>query len=689
MDSRSEPGGVFGTGFGRLRSAQTKIGDFAVAAAVLAVVAMMIAPLRPALLDLLIGINLAASVLILCLSLFIKRPLTFTAFPTFLLIATLYRLALNVSSTRLILLQADAGRIIAGFGSVLVGGDILVGAVIFGILAMVLFLVITKGTERVAEVAARFTLDGLPGAQLAIDADLRSGALSTAEARKKREDLGRQSAYYGALDGAMKFVRGDAVAAMAIIGVNVVGGLAVGLLRHDMGLWEAVEVYGRLAVGDGLVSMVPALLVSTAAGLLVTRVGQGGDEQRLGAQLIRQMGSEPRALLATCALMLILAAVPGLPAWPFLILAGGLGAGAFKVWRAARKRVLERGEPEDESDAYSASEASAVVELGAALFAEVAGQAMERGGMRHLAREIARDLRLRFGLPIGSVPILEDPEKLKESELRVRVRGVVCGRCDVPRGGKLCLASTNELSRLGIERATPVAGIGAWISSEDADSARAAKLDVYKLLDGFVFITRAWLGSRPGRLLGMDEAGRLIEKVAAGRPVVVRETVPKLIGLPKLTRLLGELVDDGMSLEHLPEILEVLSREDCSAELEDLVDAVRARLAPVISAELLGNSESLDVLLFDSEVESVLHSSLKKTAQGRRLVLQRDISTRIASSYREAALGLEAPVLLVGARLRRAVAELLRVETPKPRVIAHGELEPHVVVDVVGRIEVF
>ncbi len=688
MDSRFESGGVWGEGLTRLRAAHMKIGDFAVATATLAVVAMMIVPLFPALLDLLIGVNLGASVLILCLSLFIKRPLTFTVFPTFLLIATLYRLALNVSSTRLILMQADAGRIIAGFGSVLVGGDILVGAVIFGILAMVLFLVITKGAERVAEVAARFTLDGLPGMQLAIDADLRSGALSTAEAKKKREELSAQSSYYGSLDGAMKFVRGDAVAAMVIIGVNVVGGFAVGILRHGMGPKEAIDVYGRLAVGDGLVSMVPALLVSTAAGLLVTRVGQGGDEQRLGAQLIKQMGSEPPALLATFALMLVLAVVPGLPAWPFLLLALGFGGGALTVWRRKRKRVLERGEPEDETAADRTSEGSAVLALGPTLFAEIAGQAMERGGMRQLAREIARDLRVRFGLPIGAVPIVEAPGELGGTKLRVQVRAAVCGRCDVPPGAHLCLASPQDLLTLGIGNASPVAGIGSWISSSEAGLARAADLDVYSLLDGVLFVTQTWLRARPGRLVGMDETSRLVDRVAAGRPVVVRETVPKVIGLPKLTQLLAQLVDDNINLDHLPEILEVLSREDCSVEVEELVEVVRARLAPVISADLLENSDSVNVLLFDPEVESVLQNSLKKTAKGRRLVLPPDVTSQITSAYRDTASGLEAPVLLVGVQLRRPVAELLRFESPQPRVIAHGELEPDVVVNVVGRIEV-
>ncbi|HUT78558.1 MAG TPA: FHIPEP family type III secretion protein, partial [Polyangia bacterium] len=263
--------------------------DLALAALVLAVIVMLVLPLAQWVLDLLIGLNLCLSVIIFTTAVFIRRPLGFTALPAVLLVATLFRLALNVSSTRLILLEADAGRIIGAFGTVLVGGDILVGAVIFGILAMVLFLVITKGAERVAEVAARFTLDALPGMQLAIDADLRAGAIGPREVARRRAELERRSHYYGALDGAMKFVRGDAVASLVIIAVNIAGGLAVGIIRRGMSAGEAIGTYGRLTVGDGLVTLIPALLISTAAGLLVTRVGQPADDLRLGEQVGRQL----------------------------------------------------------------------------------------------------------------------------------------------------------------------------------------------------------------------------------------------------------------------------------------------------------------------------------------------------------------------------------------------------------------
>lgn len=297
--------------------------EISLVAFISAIVVVMIVPLSPWAMDILISLNLGISVLIFCLALLKSNPLQFSAFPTVLLIATLYRLALNISSTRLILTRADAGQIIGGFGGFVMGGDIIVGAVIFGIILMVLFLVITKGAERVAEVAARFTLDALPGMQLAIETDLRSKSISPRELTLRRQELEERSMYYGSLDGAMKFVRGDAVAALVITAINITGGTLVGVLRKGLSVEEALNLYGRLTVGDGLATMIPALLISTAAGLLVTRVAQGQSQRGLAEQIGGQLVSEPKALIAAAVMMVLLAVLPGLPAWPF-ILAGAV-----------------------------------------------------------------------------------------------------------------------------------------------------------------------------------------------------------------------------------------------------------------------------------------------------------------------------------------------------------------------------
>ncbi|MCP4675765.1 MAG: FHIPEP family type III secretion protein [Deltaproteobacteria bacterium] len=662
--------------------------EFGLAAAVIAVVVMMIVPLTPWLLDLLISVNIAISVLVLCLALFVRQPLAFNAFPTLLLVATLYRLALNVSSTRLILLKANAGQIIGGFGGFVVGGDILVGAVIFGILAMVLFLVITKGAERVAEVAARFTLDALPGMQLAIDSELRTSAISSIEARRSRRKLDDQSRYYGALDGAMKFVRGDAIASLVIVGVNIAGGLAVGMLRHDMSIGAALDTYGRLTIGDGLVTMIPALLVSTAAGLLVTRVGQGSAEGRLGQQLGRQLVTEPRALAAASSMLLVLAVIPGLPAWPFILLGGILGVLAATQFRSERARAVTRDETDDADFEDVVIEASAIVELGGSLFDDLFLKVRERGGWRAVGRSIAAPLRESLGLPMGAVPIVEGPPDIDGREARIKIRSMVAARMSIPADSVLCLSSEDRLREIGVKISYNARPGQRWISSEDASLARAAEIEVFDDLSGIIWVVESLVRSRAGQLVGVDETQRLVDRIARTRPTLVRETVPKTIELPALAELLAGLVGEGISLDHLAEVLEAISRLGAGAEPEELLQEVRLRLAPVITAQVLEGENNLLALTLDIDVESVLLDALTATSRGYRLALAADVTGEIIAACREAAKDVRHPVLLVRSQLRRSLAELLRVELPGLTVLAHGEIEPHVTIELVGKVEV-
>ncbi len=662
--------------------------EVGLAVAVIAVVVMMVVPLTPWLLDLLISVNIATSVLVLCLSLFIGQPLAFNVFPTLLLVTTLYRLALNVSSTRLILLKADAGEIIGGFGGFVVGGDILVGAVIFGILAMVLFLVITKGAERVAEVAARFTLDALPGMQLAIDSELRSGATSSVEARRSRRELDDRSRYYGALDGAMKFVRGDAIASLVIVGVNIAGGLAVGMLRHDMSIGSALDTYGRLTIGDGLVTMIPALLVSTAAGLLVTRVGQGSAGGRLGQQLGRQLVTEPRALAAASSMLLVLAVVPGLPAWPFILLGGVLGTLAAMQFRNERTRAIARGETDDADFEDAGAEASAMVELGVSIFADLSQEVRDRGGWRAAGRSVAAPLRETLGLPMGAVPIVEGPPFIDAREVRIKIRSMVAARMSIPADSMLCLGSEDRLGEVGVKVSYEAGAGRRWISKDDASLARAAELEVLNALSGIIMEVEALLRSRAGQLVGVDETQRLVDRVALTRPTLVRETVPKVIELPALTELLAGLVGEGISLDHLTEVLEAISRLGATAEPEELLQEVRLRLAPVITAQVLEGEKKLFAITLDIDVESVLLDALTATSRGYRLALGADVTAELVVACREAVKDLERPVLLVKTQLRRSLATLLATELPELTVLAHGELEPHITVELVGKVEI-
>ncbi len=516
-------------------------GELMLGLMVVAVVVMMIVPLTQWLLDLLIGVNICLSLMVVTLALFLRRPLNFSAFPTVLLVATLYRLSLNVASTRLILTEADAGRIIGAFGGYVVGGDILVGAVIFGILSMVLFLVITKGAERVAEVAARFTLDALPGMQLAIESDLKAGAISAGELTRRRTELESKSHYYGSLDGAMKFVRGDAIAALAIVGVNIVGGVAVGTLRHGMGITEALDTYGRLTVGDGLVTMIPALLISTAAGLLVTRVSTGDGQGRLGEQIGRQLTDEPRALIAAAALMLVLAVIPGLPAWPFAVL----------------------------------------------------GAALAVGGVVSLVRE---------------------------------------RRAQAGRG--------------------PSNGVPDSIGGSTS--------------------------------MGLDEVQGLIDKLARSHPVLVRECVPKVVSLPVLTDMLCAMLEDGLSRDDLPDLLEAVVREPAGKDAWELMERARKRMTSLITRQVLGDSDKLEVAVLDDEVEAVLCTGLTTSSRGPRLALPPEMIELIAAACREALASHTGRTILVRPDCRRVLSELLQSREINAFVVAHGEIEPHVKV-VVGR----
>ncbi len=663
-----------------------RLGDVGLAVAVLAVVVMMVTPLQPWTLDLLIGANIALALLILFMALFLKSPLSFTAFPTVLLVATLYRLALNISSTRLILLRADAGRIIGGFGGVAVGGDILVGAVIFAILAMVLFLVITRGAERVAEVAARFTLDALPGMQLAIDADLRAGALSPTEASRRRAELERQSHYYGSLDGAMKFVRGDAIVGLVIIAVNIIGGLGIGMLRHGLSAGQALDIYGRLTIGDGLVTLMPALLVSTAAGLLVTRVGQSDGTVRLGEQIRRQIVAEPRALGAAAALLLVLAVMPGLPMWPFVSLGGLFGIAAVLSHAAAKRRELAREGYATPSETDTAGSALTAIELAGELYDTLTPLAKQRGGWSAIGQRLAAELRETMGLPFAVIPWLDEGDALERRTVQLRVKGARLDRLAVPQDALLCRADSAQLDRAGM---TPVAGAVpgmVWIAEGDGAAARAAGLEVFDRLSGLEAIARMWLLRRPKQLIGVDDVQRLIDEVAQSRPALVRETVPKMIGLPRLTELLGVLAGERLSLDHLGEVLEALSREEPNSAIDDLVMRIRQRLAPVITASLPMKGANIAVLTLDEDVASVLKNSLSRTAGGERLILPPRMLDQFVQACAKAVGGRSDAVLLVEAPLRRPLYGMLGAELPQLRVIATDEIEPAARVEIAGKV---
>lgn len=594
--------------------------DVALGFLVACIVGMMVVPLPTGLLDVLIASNLALSVLLLLIALSVRDGLAFTAMPTLLLMTTLYRLALNVSSTRLILLQADAGKIIAAFGDFVVRADYAVGAAVFLVLTIVQYVVVARGAERVAEVGARFSLDALPGKQMAIDADVRSGALSQARARERRLVLERESRFYGAMDGAMKFVKGDAIAGIAIAFVSFTAGSAIGSLRDGLPLGESLRLYGLLTIGDALVSQIPSLLVATSAGLVVTRVASSEEDGSLGSDLSQQLLGNARVLWTTALLFVVLMSIPGLPAAPFAMLAGLLGL--IGVQAHARSGRVAGGRL-----ARSAPDDAIGVELGPQLARELLGDAALA---KALDAAIAR-AREALGLPLPGVAA-HGSSSLAARDYRVIVNGAVAHQGAAPASeATIAIAEA-------VERA---------------------------------------LQRSAATLLGIDEAQALLDAVAKRAPVLVQHVVPEALSLRALTQLLQRLLAEGVRIQPLRPVLEAIAAEaGKGADGAALVERVRARLSRQI-ALAHAPSGTLAAHAIDPMIEEALRDAVQGSGDAAYLALAPDLATEIVDSVRRALeRSNERAVLLTQPDVRRWLRSLIEHELPDVAVLSYAELPP-------------
>ncbi|MFW5926270.1 MAG: FHIPEP family type III secretion protein [Myxococcota bacterium] len=633
------PTGVFASG-----SRARKYADAALAGAVVSMVGMMIVPLPTLLLDVLIATNIAVAVLMLLVAMYIEGGLGFTAFPTVLLVTTLYRLALNVSSTRLILLQADAGEVIGAFGDFVVQGSYVVGAVVFLILTLIQFLVVARGSERVAEVGARFTLDAMPGKQMSIDAELRSGTLTQDGARRRRRLLQRESQFYGAMDGAMKFVKGDAIAGLVITAINIVGGLAIGIGLHGMELGQALETFGLLTIGDGLVSQIPALLISTAAGLVVTRVASEEEDTSLGSDIAAQVFGNPRALTIAAVFLAGLAVVPGVPALPFLLMGSLFGLVSHRLGvRAARGGSGDAGERGDRH-----TRIPGVVPAALDMGPQLASRVLSPGGEGPLVERAIPAVRDALFEDLG---VILPP---------VRTRA----RPDLPPD-----AYVVALQEVAVAR-------GEVSATDDATAVVADRLAVA-------------VRRRAGDLIGLQEAQGMLDQLEGPYPALVRNVVPKAVSLPLLADVLRRLVDEGVSIRPLREILEALAiHAPTEADPEALTERVRAALGRHLCARHATDGE-LRVLRLHPDLEEAIRDAIHRTTQGPRLALSPDQARDIVAAVRRACAGAEGgprPVLLTQPDVRRFVRRLLAVELPDVAVLSHRELDPERTVHVLGRV---
>jgi type III secretion protein V len=634
--------------------------ELGLATVVVLVVAMMVVPLPTPALDFLLVTNLAISLLLLLAALRAPSALSLSSLPTLLLVTTLFRLALNVSSTRLILLQADAGEVIRSFGEFVVQGNYAVGAVVFLVLTLVQYIVIARGSERVAEVAARFALDALPGRQMAIDAELRAGALSAEEARKKRSELSRESSLFGALDGAMKFVKGDAIAGLVILAVNLVGGVVIGVTMRGLDVRTSFETYGLLTIGDGLVTQIPSLLVSTTAGVVVTRVASAEAGASLASEMARQIFGSARTLGLAAVLLGLFAIVPGLPTIPFLTLALLLGGLALY----ARRRA---------SDEAAARPARVIVSVSADVVPE-------RERARLIAAAVLR-VRDDLGVPLPSV---RAEAATVPGALTIRIDEIAAATLRIEAGRTIVRGTVAALAARGIPATATTLPRFASIATEDAARAQASGAPTLEGVELVAAVLEAAVVRDARALIGPDEAQLLVDRLAEERPALVRQSMPRPISLSALTEIARGLVAEGVPPRPFASVLEAASRS-AGRDPDERLEEIRIALARSITARF-APERRLDVIELDPMIEDALREGLTKTGTTTHLALAPALGRDVVGAIgRAAAPGV---VLMAHPELRRHVRKLVERELPQLAVLTGAELEPDVALRVVGRATV-
>ena len=653
--------------------------------AVMALLAMIVVPMPPMLLDALFSVNIAISLVVLLAVVYVQRPLDFTIFPIILLTTTMLRLALNVASTRVILLNGQgghdaAGKVIAAFGEFVVGGNYAVGIVVFAILTIINFVVVTKGSGRISEVTARFILDAMPGKQMAIDADLNAGLLTREEAKLRREEVRNEADFYGSMDGASKFVRGDAVAGLLILAINLVGGVLIGVLQHDLSFGEAMQTYTLLAIGDGLVAQIPALLVSTAVAMLVTRATR---EQEMGAAVSTQVFGQRRALAVAAALMGLIGIVPGMPNLPFLLFAGILG---YAAWRLKQK---------EQADALPASQDAAapgsapVAELGWDEVAPVEPLGLEVGyklialvdkaqGGELLTRlkGVRRKLTQDLGFLIPAVHVRDNLE-LAAGQYRLLVHGVPVAEGELHPDRMLALDPGRVFGPLdGIPGKDPAFGLDAiWILP--SQRAHAESLG-YTVVDaGTVVATHLShvVRERAAELLGHDEVQQLLASVGKASPKLVEDLTPKLLPMSVVVRVLQSLLAEKVPLRQMRRILEAMLEHGIhTQDPAVLTAAVRTALGPFIVQELNGMAAELPVFTLAPQMERILQDSVS----GQGAALEPGLAERLHQNLSECVARQEQrgepAILLVPGGIRAAISRLVRHSVPQLSVLAYGEV---------------
>ena len=686
--------------------------DMVLAVFIVSVIFMLIVPLPTDLVDVLIGMNLAVAVILLMVAVYLAQPLDFSAFPAVLLITTLFRLALSISTTRLILLQADAGNIVEAFGNFVVGGNLVVGLVVFLILTIVQFIVITKGSERVAEVGARFSLDALPGKQMSIDADMRAGAISLDEARGMRSRIQQESKLYGAMDGAMKFVKGDAIASLIIVFVNMIGGLAIGMLQRDLPFAEALRTYSILTIGDGLVSQIPALFISITAGIIVTRVADDKESANLGRDIGKQVTAEPRALLIAATMLIAFALIPGFPAVTMLSLSAAIGGPALVFVLIARAKT-KAPPPEhiqisnaptpvvaptasEESGGFSvtrdpifAPTVPLMVDLPPCLSAPV-----DIARADEVINQARLTLYYRLGLPIGVIKVRANPS-LTDDRYRIFVNEIPAADGFVRPGFVMVFDLTENLDLYKIpweEGDKFIPGRQSiWVKEDNREAMNTASIAFKESLDIVQFHSETVFANHASLLIGIQETRFLVSRMEGDYPDLVKE-VARILPVQTIAEILRRMVQERVSIRDLRQILG--SMVEWGGKEKDvvlLVEHIRIALARQICYQYASSNNMLQVFLLDAKIEETIRNAVRQTSSASYLALDQATSEKIVNAVKALAEGKldgEArPVVLTAMDVRRYLRRLLDAQLPELPVLSHQEITAEISLQPLGRIE--
>ena len=679
----------------------TKNTDLFMAVGLVAIMGVMLIPIPPFVLDILLTMSITLSMLILLVALYTQKPLDFSVFPSLLLVATLFRLSLNIASTRLILTVGNngpqaVGRVISSFGQFVVGDNYVIGFVVFIILVVINFVVITKGSGRVAEVAARFTLDAMPGKQMSIDADLNAGLINEKEARARRREIEMEADFYGSMDGASKFVRGDAIAGIIITVINIIGGLCIGMFQKGLDLSTAAHYYTTMTIGDGLVSQIPALIVSTAAGIVVTR---NSSEHDMSQDLARQLFTRWKAVAIVGGVLVVLGLVPGLPTLPFFFIAAVLGVIAWVVHRYEKDEVENKKKASDAEAAKPKKENIESLlpldlielEVGYALINVV--ESNQSGDLLERIVSIRKQFALEFGIVVPSIHI-RDNLQLNPGEYRLLIKGNKVAGGTLRADCLLAMDPGNVVTRIeGIPTKEPAFGLDAiWIGKAMKEEAELAGYTVVDLPTVMATHITEVIRTHAAEMFGRQEADSLIENLKKQYPKIVEDLIPNILPLGAVVRVLQNLLHEQVSIRDLRTIFETLADEGTkSKDPEVLTEQVRRSLARAITRKYISDDGQIQVITLGRHLEELVANSLLQTEQGVQLVMDphsaQEMIEHIAQTIEAHPEIASQPILLTSPTARRHIYKLTSRFIPQLIVLAHTDLTPDVHISSVGQVD--